>query len=109
MGVPGRCPCGYRCRCRVRNTLCTVAPGAGKTLLARALPDILPPLTAEETLEVTRIYSVAGVLAPSEPVVQRRPFRGPHHTVSYRGLVGGGSSPRPGEISLGHASVSKGR
>lgn len=87
------------------NVLFTGAPGAGKTLLARALPDILPPLTAEETLEVTRIYSVAGVLAPSEPVVHRRPFRGPHHTVSYAGLVGGGSSPRPGEISLAHRGV----
>jgi magnesium chelatase family protein len=87
------------------NVLMTGPPGAGKTLLARALPGILPPLTAEETLEVTRIYSVAGVLGPDPPVVRQRPFRAPHHTVSYAGLVGGGSSPRPGEISLAHRGV----
>jgi magnesium chelatase family protein len=83
----------------------TGPPGAGKTLLARALPGILPPMTPDETLEVTRIYSVAGVLAPGTPVVRTRPFRAPHHTVSYAGLVGGGSSPRPGEISLAHRGV----
>jgi magnesium chelatase family protein len=87
------------------NVLMTGVPGAGKTLLARAMPGILPPLTAEETLEVMRIHSVAGVLAPDAPVIRERPFRAPHHTVSYAGLVGGGSSPRPGEISLAHRGV----
>lgn len=87
------------------NVLLTGVPGAGKTLLSRAIPSILPPLSIEETLEVTRIYSVAGVLAPGTAMMRRRPFRAPHHTVSYAGLVGGGSSPRPGEISLAHRGV----
>jgi magnesium chelatase family protein len=87
------------------NVLLTGVPGAGKTLLARALPGILPPMTPNETLEVTRIYSVAGVLGPEAPIIRQRPFRAPHHTVSYAGLVGGGSSPRPGEISLAHRGV----
>jgi magnesium chelatase family protein len=87
------------------NLLFTGPPGAGKTLLARALPSILPPMTSEETLEVTRVYSVSGLLPPGVPAVCDRPFRAPHHTVSYAGLVGGGVSPRPGEISLAHRGV----
>jgi magnesium chelatase family protein len=69
------------------------------------VPGILPPMTPSETLEVTRIYSVAGMLPPTAPVVCERPFRAPHHTVSYAGLVGGGTGPRPGEISLAHRGV----
>ncbi len=80
-------------------------PGSGKTLLARALPGILPEMTLEEALEVTRIYSVADMLPENVSLVRQRPFRGPHHTISYAGLVGGGSTPRPGEISLAHRGV----
>ncbi len=83
-------------------------PGSGKTLLARALPGILPPLTPEEALEVTKIYSVSGKLPPGRPLVRQRPFRAPHHTISHAGLVGGagaGGLPRPGEISLAHRGV----
>jgi len=80
-------------------------PGAGKTLLARAMPGILPRLTIEEALDVTRIYSVADQLPPETPLVQNRPFRAPHHTISHAGLVGGGNWPHPGEISLAHRGV----
>ncbi|SRR5581483_3098064 len=80
-------------------------PGAGKTLIARALPGILPPLSPQEALEVTRIYSVADKLPPGKALVQRRPFRAPHHTISQAGLIGGGSIPRPGEVSLAHRGV----
>jgi magnesium chelatase family protein len=80
-------------------------PGVGKTLLARALPGILPKLTHEEALEVTRIYSVADMLQSDRPLMHTRPFRAPHHTISQAGLVGGGSVPRPGEISLAHRGV----
>jgi magnesium chelatase family protein len=85
-------------------------PGAGKTLLARSVPGILPRLTLEEALEVTRIYSVADMLGQpavgSEmPLIRHRPFRAPHHTISHAGLVGGGRWPRPGEISLAHRGV----
>ena len=80
-------------------------PGAGKTMLARRLPTILPALTDAESLEVTAIHSVAGMLDPSAGAIDRRPFRAPHHSVSAPGLVGGGSWPRPGEVSLAHHGV----
>lgn len=80
-------------------------PGAGKTLLARTLPSILPVLTEKEALEVTKIYSVTGNLPPSESIIKHRPFRAPHHTTSRIGLIGGGSHPIPGEISLAHRGV----
>lgn len=80
-------------------------PGSGKTLLARALPGILPRLTMAEALEVTRIYSVADMLQNDRPLIEQRPFRAPHHTISHAGLVGGGAVPRPGEITLAHRGV----
>jgi magnesium chelatase family protein len=80
-------------------------PGAGKTMLARRLPSILPSLTEEESLEVTAIHSVAGLLASADNRLIARPFRAPHHSISAAGLVGGGSTPRPGEVSLAHHGV----
>ncbi len=87
------------------NALLSGPPGTGKTLIAKALPGILPRLSVDEALEVTAIYSVAGELPGGTPLIRRRPFRAPHHTISYAGLVGGGAWPRPGEISLGHRGV----
>lgn len=80
-------------------------PGAGKTMLAKRLPSILPPLTLEEALESTKIHSVAGKLPDHSTLISRRPFRSPHHTISDVALVGGGSTPQPGEISLAHNGV----
>jgi magnesium chelatase family protein len=87
------------------NVIMCGPPGSGKTLLARALSSILPPMTNEEALEVTKIYSVSGLLPADTPMVRRRPFRSPHYTISNAGLVGGGHFPKPGEISLSHKGV----
>ena len=87
------------------NMIMVGPPGAGKTLMARALPSILPQLTIDEALDVTRVYSVADLLPAGKPLVRQRPFRAPHHTISHAGLVGGGHWPRPGEISLAHRGV----
>jgi len=87
------------------NALMIGPPGAGKTMLAQRLPTILPNLTLEESLETTRIYSVVGMLPARQSLIAVRPFRSPHHTVSSAGLVGGGTYPRPGEVSLAHNGV----
>ncbi|MCB0015699.1 MAG: YifB family Mg chelatase-like AAA ATPase, partial [Anaerolineales bacterium] len=87
------------------NVLLSGPPGTGKTLLAKSLPSIMPRMSIDEALEVTEIYSVAGALPAGTPLIRARPFRAPHHTISYAGLVGGGAWPRPGEVSLAHRGV----
>jgi len=87
------------------NLLLIGPPGGGKTMLARRQPTILPPLTLEESLEITRIYSICGLLTSEASLIAQRPFRSPHHTVSDVALIGGGTFPRPGEVSLAHHGV----
>lgn len=87
------------------NVLFRGPPGSGKTMLARSFPSILPPLTEDESIELTRLYSITGNLSSEKPIVLARPFRSPHHTASYVGLIGGGNTIKPGEISLAHRGI----
>jgi len=81
------------------------SPGSGKTMIARRIPTILPSMTFEESLELTKIYSIAGLLSDHDGLIEKRPFRAPHHTISAVGMVGGGRIPKPGEITLAHNGV----
>src|SRR3954468_15560908 len=106
MRPEARFSCLRKRRCySVYNTLLIGPPGTGKSMLAKRMRTILPPLTLEEALETTRIHSIVGLLAPRQALVTQRPFRTPHHTVSDAGLLGGNANPTPGEISLAHHGV----
>jgi magnesium chelatase family protein len=87
------------------NLIMIGPPGAGKTMLAKRIPGVLPDLSFEESIEVTRIYSVLGLMSPHSSLIATRPFRSPHHTISDAGLIGGGQIPKPGEVSLSHNGV----
>lgn len=87
------------------NMLMTGSPGSGKTLMAKCFASILPPLELQEALELTKIYSISGLLSPDEPLMIKRPFRAVHHTASANGIIGGGTMPKPGEITLAHRGV----
>ena len=87
------------------NVLMIGPPGSGKSMLAKRIPSILPELSQKESLEVTKLHSLMGLLRPSNPLISHSPFRSPHHTISAPGLAGGGSDPRPGEVSLAHHGV----
>lgn len=87
------------------NLLMTGSPGSGKTMMAKCMASILPPLELNEALELTKIYSISGLLSPDEPLMTKRPYRAVHHTASSTGIIGGGSNPKPGEITLAHRGV----
>ena len=87
------------------NLIMIGPPGSGKTMLAKRLPSILPPITFQEAIETSKIFSVVGMMEKDQALITRRPFRSPHHTISDAGLIGGGHIPRPGEVSLAHHGV----